>query len=153
MQEPISCHTQANTSKFLSWAVGGVSNDAMTSPYLLFFPIRIHLFVLLNSIPLFLTYRTRCVDDIPRKEWPAGLEEEIMLDFDVNADGSSSSGDRRQEIVFIGQFGDNRGNSQQALEEVLDSCLLSDDELVLYEANKDKGDPMLRSIFFAQGQQ
>ena len=68
--------------------------------------------------------------DIPKVEWPSGSEGEITLDFD------GKHGDRRQELVFIGQFDkmENEGsNSRKALEEVLDSCLLTDDEMVLYE--------------------
>ena len=45
--------------------------------------------------------------DIDRKDWPAGLEDEITMDFDPQ---ESKFGDRRQELVFIGQFDeDNQG--------------------------------------------
>lgn len=82
--------------------------------------------------------------DIDKKEWPAGSEDEITIDF------SGKHGDRRQELVFIGQFGDEKkgGNSQKALEEVLDSCLLTDVEMVQYEANAGNGDEGLRKLFF-----
>ena len=52
-------------------------------------------------------------------------------------------GDRRQEIVFIGQFGDDNGSSKKALEEVLDSCLLTDKELAEYDAIAAKKDEKL----------
>ena len=80
-------------------------------------------------------------DDIDRKEWPEGAEAEIMIDFD------GKHGDRRQEIVFIGQFGSS--NSKEALTEVLDSCLLSDEEFALYETTVPKGDAALRDLYFS----
>ena len=86
--------------------------------------------------------------DIPKIEWPSGSEGEITLDFD------GKHGDRRQELVFIGQFdemGNKGGNSRKALEEVLDSCLLTDDEMVLYEdiVYSSGGDNALRTTFFS----
>eukprot|EP00597_Dinobryon_sp_UTEXLB2267_P014374 CAMPEP_0170123442 /NCGR_PEP_ID=MMETSP0020_2-20130122/17477_1 /TAXON_ID=98059 /ORGANISM="Dinobryon sp., Strain UTEXLB2267" /LENGTH=532 /DNA_ID=CAMNT_0010354971 /DNA_START=174 /DNA_END=1772 /DNA_ORIENTATION=+ len=89
--------------------------------------------------------------DIDRKEWPAGLEEEITLDFDPEP--NSLHGDRRQELVFIGQFegGDSKGsgavNSRKAMEAVLDSCLLTDEEMLTYEKVSKKGDAALREYF------
>lgn len=49
----------------------------------------------------------------------------------VDYDPMGPYGDRRQEIVFIGQFESERAGagtvqSQRALEEVLDTCLLTD---------------------------
>jgi len=83
--------------------------------------------------------------DIPNAEWPEGSEEEITVDFD------GPSGDRRQELVFIGQFGSSGGASRQALEEVLDSCLLTDTEMAAYEATCSKGDAALRELYFGKG--
>jgi G3E family GTPase len=80
-------------------------------------------------------------DDIDRKEWPEGADAEIMIDFD------GKHGDRRQEIVFIGQFGST--NSKEALTEILDSCLLTDEEFALYEATVPKGDEALRGLYFS----
>jgi len=82
--------------------------------------------------------------DIPKSEWPAGSESEITVDF------SGQFGDRRQELVFIGQFAGVGGKSQQALEEVLDTCLLTDEEMAQYEATvaSKKGDEALRKLFF-----
>ena len=57
-------------------------------------------------------------------------------------------GDRRQELVFIGQFGKDSGSSRQALEEVLDSCLLTPGEMKEYETVSPKGDDALRALFF-----
>lgn len=82
-------------------------------------------------------------DDLPRSEWPPGSESEIMYDFD------GKYGDRRQEVVFIGQFGDDNGSSRKALEEVLDSCLLTDKELVEYDAlAAKKDDRLLKEYYF-----
>jgi G3E family GTPase len=82
--------------------------------------------------------------DIPATEWPVGSEGEITADFD------GVNGDRRQELVFIGQFGKDGGKSQVALEEVLDSCLLTRDEMVEYEKVALGGDAALREHFFPQ---
>jgi hypothetical protein len=81
-------------------------------------------------------------DDIDRKEWPQGAESEIMIDFD------GKHGDRRQELVFIGQFGSTSTNSKDALIEVLDSCLLTEEEFTLYEKTVPLGDEALRALYF-----
>lgn len=59
-------------------------------------------------------------------------------------------GDRRQELVFIGQFGKDGGSSRKALEEVLDSCLLTEEEMKDYETIAPKGDDALRALFFPE---
>lgn len=59
-----------------------------------------------------------------------------------------SLGDRRQELVFIGQFGKDNGSSRKALEEILDSCLLTSQEMKEYEEVAPKGDDALRALFF-----
>ena len=82
--------------------------------------------------------------DIPSEDWPVGSEGEITSDF------QGIHGDRRQELVFIGQFGNDGGKSRQALEEVLDSCLLTNDEMREYETVSAGGDAALRAHFFPQ---
>ena len=84
--------------------------------------------------------------DIPRDQWPAESTDEIELDFDP---ATPQAGDRRQELVFIGQFGDEAsGTSQQSLEDLLDSCLLTDEEMALYDAAAPLGEEQLRAAFF-----
>lgn len=52
--------------------------------------------------------------------------------------------------MFIGQFGKDSGSSRKALEEVLDSCLLTPQEMKEYEEVSPKGDDALRALFFPQ---
>ena len=79
--------------------------------------------------------------DIPQSEWPPGAEADITVDF------AGKHGDRRQELVFIGQFENEGPSSKRALEQVLDLCLLNDEEQANYE--KYAGDDQaLRKLFF-----
>jgi len=80
--------------------------------------------------------------DIKPSDWPAGSEGEITADFD------GTHGDRRQELVFIGQFGADGGKARASLEEVLDTCLLTPEEMKEYEAVAPQGDAALRAHFF-----
>jgi hypothetical protein len=50
-------------------------------------------------------------------------------------------------VVFIGQFAKDGGTSQRALEEVLDECLLTDEEMREYEQVSKIGDEALRTHF------
>merc|ERR1719223_325700 len=80
--------------------------------------------------------------DIDESEWPLELKAEIRVDFE------GAHGDRRQELVFIGQFGKaGTVNSRKALENVLDYCLLTDDEMADYEVTAKQGDNALRDLF------
>eukprot|EP01033_Poteriospumella_lacustris_P011713 gene11713-8347_t len=79
--------------------------------------------------------------DIPKEEWPQGLDQDIRTDFD------GPDGDRRQELVFIGQFGKEGGKSKQALEEALDACLLTNEEMAKYKELAPKGDNALVDHF------
>ncbi|EKX54519.1 hypothetical protein GUITHDRAFT_59931, partial [Guillardia theta CCMP2712] len=64
-------------------------------------------------------------------EWPRNREEldKILADFERVPEnlGSGRFGDRRQEIVFIGIDMD-----QEAIEALMDGCLLTDDEMKIY---------------------
>ncbi|KAL7623590.1 hypothetical protein AAE478_007273, partial [Parahypoxylon ruwenzoriense] len=62
----------------------------------------------------------RC--EVPESEWPADTEtrKAITRDFD------GKWGDRRQEIVFIGQH--MREGVEERLRNALDACLLNDDK-------------------------
>ncbi|KAI1389252.1 putative cobalamin synthesis protein [Hypoxylon trugodes] len=68
----------------------------------------------------------RC--EIPEDEWPADLEtrKAITRDFD------GKWGDRRQELVFIGQ--QMRNGGEERLRKALDICLLDDEEFRDWES-------------------
>lgn len=68
-----------------------------------------------------------------------------MTDFE------GENGDRRQEIIFIGQF-DQSGNSVDKLEHMLDSCLLTDPEMNEYQTivKRGGGDIALNERFVNQ---
>jgi G3E family GTPase len=57
----------------------------------------------------------------PREQWPSLTDE-----ADVAANWIEPYGDRRQELVFIGA-----GMQRDVVTEVLDTCLLTDDEMAL----------------------
>lgn len=79
--------------------------------------------------------------DIAPEDWPAGV--------DVKADFEGIHGDRRQEIVFIGQFGKSHSEAQKLFENVLDTCLLNDEEMAQYEqVAKTQGDAALRALYY-----
>jgi G3E family GTPase len=84
--------------------------------------------------------------DINRKDWPLDMEQDILADYPEASSGAASGsviagasnhGDRRQEIVLIGQFArDHRGDptgEEDKITRLLDSCLLTDDEMTTYE--------------------
>jgi G3E family GTPase len=58
--------------------------------------------------------------EIPQEQWPEAARTNIMKDMD------QKYGDKRQEIVFIGQF--SKGEKEKIIE-VLDSCLCTDEEM------------------------
>ena len=60
---------------------------------------------------------------MPRADWPEAHQASILEDFD------GASGDRRQEIVFIGA-----GLDEAGIGAALDACLLTDDEMAALEA-------------------
>mmetsp|Transcript_22210 Transcript_22210/g.32793 ORF Transcript_22210/g.32793 Transcript_22210/m.32793 type:complete len:597 (-) Transcript_22210:1794-3584(-) len=76
---------------------------------------------------------------LPREQWPKEAESMVLADFDdrshVEDSGSTSVGDRRQEVVFIGQ-GLGNPSSQDKLEEELNKCLLDDDEWDFFLAQR-----------------
>lgn len=72
---------------------------------------------------------------LPRSQWPAEAKESILSDFDCSDHDelkfSTTVGDRRQEIVFIGP-GLGSPKTQQTIIDALDFCLLDDDEWDTY---------------------
>jgi G3E family GTPase len=96
---------------------------------------------------------------LPRDEWPEGVDEYVLRDFDdvhhpsegVVSDGDDvvqipeSVGDRRQEVVFIG-LGFGKASKQRDIRETLDKCLLSEKEYdeyrsICFEKTGPAGDP------------
>jgi G3E family GTPase len=84
--------------------------------------------------------------DINEKEWPKEMKKEILEDFD------GPHGDRRQELVFIGQFAKDlhKNQSKETFIKLLDDCLLNDEEMKQYEElaakNKDNDDALLAAF-------
>jgi G3E family GTPase len=67
--------------------------------------------------------------DLPRSMWPqdSSIRQQILKDFKME------TGDRRQELVIIGQF---THEDQIQIRSDLDSCLLDSDEMTVYGAGK-----------------
>lgn len=87
---------------------------------------------------------------LPREQWPSEATPVILSDFDTATHNemdpfSTSVGDRRQELVFIGPSLSSRA-SQTEISHALDQCLLTDDEWSQYcriRANEEA----LREVF------
>jgi len=83
---------------------------------------------------------------LPREQWPPEAVASLLADFDdpghQEEDGRVRTvGDRRQELVFIGQgLGDSL--NQKSLQEGMDSCLLSDEEWALFQSKRDSEDEL-----------
>jgi hypothetical protein len=75
----------------------------------------------------------------PLQQWPdqgkATSKEvrRIVADFAPEADAAAKWGDRRQELVLIGI-----GMKEDKIEDLLDTCLLTDEEMLLYQSQADK---------------
>jgi G3E family GTPase len=85
---------------------------------------------------------------LPRDQWPPEAISSLLSDFDDphHTEGSQLSvGDRRQEIVFIGQ-GIGNLEEQQALQQGLDQCLLQDDEWLTFLQNR-SSEQKLQTLF------
>lgn len=80
---------------------------------------------------------------LDRAQWPPEAAESILQDFDdphhdETDPNLKTVGDRRQEVVFIGpDLGS--GESQRLLENVLNECLLEDDEWKTYCTKRTDG--------------
>jgi len=71
------------------------------------------------------------------------VTDSILADFDnpdhddtAASPTTSTVGDRRQEVVFIGP-GVGSPDSQAVLKSALDSCLLNDDEWDIFRSKRD----------------
>ena len=77
------------------------------------------------------------------KQWPDEAKDSILSDFDsVDHDEatvsttSSTVGDRRQEVVFIGP-GLGTAGAQATIKSELDRCLLNDEEWDVFRSKRD----------------
>ena len=66
--------------------------------------------------------------ELNERNWPESEEERKA----IKADFADGVGDKRQEIVFIGQFGIAGKDSKKKLSKKLDKCLLTDQEWKSY---------------------
>jgi G3E family GTPase len=87
---------------------------------------------------------------LDRQQWPSEATSAILEDFDVASHSeedpaSTTVGDRRQELVFIGQSLD-RKDYQKAIGEALDQCLLDDGEWSMFQ-DKKSDENALRATF------
>mmetsp|Transcript_22919 Transcript_22919/g.46052 ORF Transcript_22919/g.46052 Transcript_22919/m.46052 type:complete len:686 (-) Transcript_22919:75-2132(-) len=89
---------------------------------------------------------------LPKHQWPDEATDDILADFDspdheesAATDTSSTVGDRRQEIVFIGT-GLGSKETQSAIRKTLDSCLLNDDEWDCFRSQR-TNEALLMSSF------
>jgi G3E family GTPase len=112
-----------------------------------------------NVAAMFLSHAGRSVEmsclgrwwaTLNRQKWPSEATSTILLDFDDASHDEENSaaqsvGDRRQEIVFIGQSLDRR-DYQKAIGEALDQCLLDDGEWSTFQ-DKKSDENALRATF------
>lgn len=68
--------------------------------------------------------------EVPRGEWPGSAAEREAIERDFLQGGDERVGDRRQEVIFIGQAMD-----ESAITCALDTALLTDEEMVQYWDN------------------
>mmetsp|Transcript_24301 Transcript_24301/g.58673 ORF Transcript_24301/g.58673 Transcript_24301/m.58673 type:complete len:666 (+) Transcript_24301:156-2153(+) len=80
---------------------------------------------------------------LPKQQWPEEAKDSILADFDsldhneaAASPTTSTVGDRRQEIVFIGP-GIGSLESQTCIKSTLDSCLLKDEEWDMFRSERD----------------
>jgi len=80
---------------------------------------------------------------LPKQQWPEEVKDSILADYDsldhdetAASPTTSSVGDRRQEVVFIGP-GIGSLDSQIAIKSVLDSCLLNEEEWDIFRSKRD----------------
>jgi G3E family GTPase len=87
---------------------------------------------------------------LSQDKWPQEARDDILLDFDNpshdESNGFASVGDRRQEIVLIGK-GLNDDRQRTAIQKILESCLVSDEEYSIYKTKALKEEDALKNTF------
>ena len=82
---------------------------------------------------------------LPQEQWPDEARDDILVDFDNHnheeSDSFVSVGDRRQEVVLIGE-GIGEEQNRQEITRILNECCLTDEEYEVYKkyafANEEK---------------
>jgi len=80
---------------------------------------------------------------LPKQQWPEEVVDSILGDFDspdhdesISSPSTSTVGDRRQEVVFIGP-GLGSVDAQSTIKSTLDSCLLNNEEWDIFRSKRD----------------
>ncbi|KAJ3203930.1 hypothetical protein HDU67_009856 [Dinochytrium kinnereticum] len=89
--------------------------------------------------------------ELPKQMWP---EEPEMVEA-IKKDMDPVLGDKRQEIVFIGQWGAEKEIQQKAIVDELDKCLCTDEEMVEVDKGETEewDDPFEVWGFFAEDEE
>ena len=73
---------------------------------------------------------------LPQEQWPEEARDDILVDFDNHnheeSDSFVSVGDRRQEVVLIGE-GVGEEQNRQEITRILNECCLTDEEYEVYK--------------------
>ncbi|GFH44257.1 hypothetical protein CTEN210_00731 [Chaetoceros tenuissimus] len=73
---------------------------------------------------------------LPQEQWPEEARDDILVDFDNHnheeSDSFVSVGDRRQEVVLIGE-GIGEEQNRQEITRILNECCLTDEEYEVYK--------------------
>ena len=81
--------------------------------------------------------------DVNEKDWPETASDHVKVNF------AGTEGDRRQELVFVGKFSEAGEYSKEAIESLLDTCLVTEHEFDMYKMSSKGGDEALRRAFYS----